>query len=683
MLPRSGSPSRVQESLPFMEARRLRKYRQQLHSQMPLIGGWLKDQALKTLVEDGSAEAVRAVADVVVQGDEEPLQQTALAALESLAAGGNVAAQESLCRLVVHHAHARARKIVLAAHYHPHEEAQRALFYFLTGQWDAYDKLDFDRHLLRAIYDAADEKLRNCIARQARRAGRLEWVDLVAGGRQGKRLAGMTDAEWTAALAVLTSGERTEDLWRLAQEAPPRWSAAILKAMKKPRTLVSEPERPAVDELAKLAKQWEDADFSPLLYHRMTLQGHQHQIRCLAFTASGKILASGSADHTVRLWRLADGELLRTLDAHVGWVNGLAPTPNGRMLVSVGRDGRLCLWRLPGGKPTAVIEGHAEAILAVKVTSDGKLLITASVDGLIRLWRLPDGHLLKTLGGHKGAISTLALSADDQLLASGGTDNTIRLWTLPDGRAGKTLEAPWNENGEGVVSLAISPDGKILASSARDGTIQLWGLPSGRSLKSLRLHTGYAGALVISPDSSLLASAGGEYAVQLWRLPGGRLLRTLEGHVQDDPRLILSQDGQLLASSSQGGWGPDHMIRVWSLQGRRWPPPRLLSGHRRTVTSLALSPDRMLLASGDDEGTIRVWGAELERLSRLPVGKARLKDLEWVQAALQSDTISETEQKTLAFIAALMRWRRRLDIFVGEPAARVIEVGEFDIEIEG
>jgi hypothetical protein len=37
----------------------------------------------------------------------------------------------------------------------------------------------------------------------------------------------------------------------------------------------------------------------------------------------------------------------------------------------------------------------------------------------------------------------------------------------------------------------------------------------------------------------------------------------------------------------------------------------------------------------------------------------------------------------LGFIAALLRWRRRSDILVDEAAPRVIELGEFDIEIEG
>ncbi len=666
-----------------MDARRLKKYRQQLRSRAPLIGGWLQDQALKTLVDDGSAEAVRVLAEAVACGEEEPQSQMALEALEGLAATKSVAAQEALCRLVIQHNHAPARKIVLAAGYEPHEESHRALFYFLTDQWNAYDKLDFDRHLLRAVYDVADEKLRNRIAVKARQAGRIEWVDLAAGGKQGKRLGVMTDAEWHAALAVLTSGERTQDLWRLAQEAPPRWSAAILKSIKRPRALVSEPERAAVEDLVRLAKQWEDKDYSALFSQRATLSGHGQQVRCLAFTAAGRILASGSADHKVRLWRVSDGALLQTLEAHIDWVNRLAATSDGRMLVSVGRDGRVCFWRLPSGKPTAVIEGHEEQILALALSTNGKLLATGGGEGVIRTWRLPDGKLLKTLKGHKGAVSTLVLGNDGNLLASGSADGTIRLWRLPGGKAAGTLEAHWNNQGDGLLALAISPDGELLASAGVDGSIQLWSLPAGRELKTMKFHTGCAYSLAISPDGRLLASAGGEYAVQLWRLPGGKLIKTLEGHVQEDACLIMSKDGKLLAGSSQGGWGPDHMVRVWSLHRRPWQPPRLLSGHTRTVASLALSPDGTMLASGDDEGRIRIWSAEIERLSRLPAGKATLQDLEWVQRALQSDTISESEQKALAFMAALLRWRRRLDILVGEPAPRLIEVGEFDIEIEG
>jgi WD40 repeat protein len=169
--------------------------------------------------------------------------------------------------------------------------------------------------------------------------------------------------------------------------------------------------------------------------------------------------------------------------------------------------------------------------------------------------------------------------------------------------------------------------------------------------------------------------------VRLWDLPSGRAVEALEGHTSANNCLVLSSDGRFLASSSGGGLGLDHEVRLWDLTGRK--AMRILIGHDRYVACLAMSQDGGLLASGSGDNTIRLWSAELDRLIHLPVGRAALKDLEWVQHVLRGKGISKAERKTLEFIAALIRWRRRSDILVEESAGRVIELGEFDIEIEG
>ena len=201
-----------------MDVGRIEKLRRQLRKRTPWLGGWLQNQALKTLAQDGSAEAVRLLAEAVVEAEDEALSTAAFDALRQLAAQANVAAQEALCRLVIQHDHPPARKIVMAAGYLPHDESKRALFYFLTERREEYESLDFDHRLLREAYDAGDASLRSRVAAKARQAGRLEWIEVVSGGKQGRRLGIMSEAEWQTAMTVLQARKGWPELWRLAQE---------------------------------------------------------------------------------------------------------------------------------------------------------------------------------------------------------------------------------------------------------------------------------------------------------------------------------------------------------------------------------------------------------------------------------------------------------------------------------
>jgi WD40 repeat protein len=664
-----------------MDAGRIEKLRQRLRNRIPLFGGWLQHQALKTLSQDGSAEAVRLLAEAVMEAEDDAFGAAALESLRQLAARGNVPAQEALCRLVIQHDHPRANKIVTAAGYLPHDESKRALFYFMTERWEEYESLDFDHRLLREAYDAGDARLRSRLAAKARQAGRLEWIEMVSGGKQGRRLGIMSESEWRTAVTLLEARKGWLDLWRLAQEAPPKWSARILQRLKKARWPIKEQDRAGFHELSRLASRWPDSDFRGLMHHRATLEGHQHEIRCLAISPSDPILASGSADHTVRLWDLVEPRLLGILEGHSGWVNCLAINPTGSVLASAGRDGHICLWRLPDGRTGKRLEGHGQTVFCLAISPDDGILASGSSDQTVRLWSLPSGDELGTLEGHEGGISCLAISPDGQILASGSADGTVRLWSLPAGRLLRTLDGHHGEELDGVLCLAISPDGSLLASGGVDSAVRLWKLPDGKLKRILEGHRESVYALAITPDSKALVSGGGDQAVRLWRLPGGRLLRTFQGHVSASSSLVISPDGELLASASGGGWGLDHTVRLWNLVKRR--PLRILTGHTRYATCLALSPDGRTLASGSGDNTIRLWSAELSRLSQLPVGRATLKDLEWIQTALAAPETSKAEKEALLFIAALIRWRRRLDILVDEVVPRVIELGAFDIEIEG
>lgn len=106
----------------------------------------------------------------------------------------------------------------------------------------------------------------------------------------------------------------------------------------------------------------------------------------VAFDPAGKMLASGSADNTVKLWEVESGKLLRTLEGHEGVVLNVAFDPMGRTLASGSTDETVRLWKVASGKLLRTLEGHTGSVGAVAFSVDGRLLTSKSGDGTSRLW---------------------------------------------------------------------------------------------------------------------------------------------------------------------------------------------------------------------------------------------------------------------------------------------------------
>jgi WD40 repeat protein len=558
----------------------------------------------------------------------------------ALAALQNPAAREELFRLIIETDQPLPREIAIAAGYAPPDPQQRALFYILTEQWAQYEALDFDQSLIQAVYQTANEWLQNRIATLTRQAGRAEFVNILAGGRQQRRLAEMTEGEWEVVFTLLTRQRQWAEMWRLAQAAPADWSVRLLQQLGQ---VSWQPER--ADEQAGFAElvalaaacEAEGLQVSPLICCQQTLEGQTGSVNDLAISPDGQLLVSGSDDHqTIQLWSLPTGKRLKSLSGHSAEVLSLAISPDGRLLASGSDDGAILLWRLPDGKFLSRLHKLTDPInhlVMSPVPLNGQtgqwLLASGSGDGLVRLWQLPGGRLLKELKGHAAS----------------------------------------------VVKLAASPDGQLLASGSRDQTIRLWQLPGGEPAQTLSGHTGSVNALAFSPNGRLLASGSLDQTIRLWRLPEGDLFKVLQGHGDAVVDLAVKSVGEpLLASGSL-----DRTVRLWRLSDGK--PLKTLSGHQEWVMSLTFSPDGRLLASGSYDHRIKLWASDLSRLAATPAGQTSLADLEWVQETLQKGKVSLAERDWLAFILALMRWRRRFDIEV-EEADRHISVGEFDIELE-
>src|SRR6266568_499061 len=98
---------------------------------------------------------------------------------------------------------------------------------------------------------------------------------------------------------------------------------------------------------------------------RQTLRGHSAEIFRIAWSPDGRVLASGSADNTIRLWDVQMGQALRTLEGHTESVPYVAWSPNGRVLASGSFDSTIRLWDGQTGQTLGTLEGHSGDINSV------------------------------------------------------------------------------------------------------------------------------------------------------------------------------------------------------------------------------------------------------------------------------------------------------------------------------
>jgi len=104
----------------------------------------------------------------------------------------------------------------------------------------------------------------------------------------------------------------------------------------------------------------------------------------MAFSPNGKLVVSGSHDHTVRVWDAATGSSLYTLEGHSDWVNAVAFSADGKLVASGSDDSTVRLWDTARGMLWDTLKAD-ETVHEVAFSPDGSHLRTDRTDrGILR-----------------------------------------------------------------------------------------------------------------------------------------------------------------------------------------------------------------------------------------------------------------------------------------------------------
>jgi WD40 repeat protein len=277
------------------------------------------------------------------------------------------------------------------------------------------------------------------------------------------------------------------------------------------------------------------------------------------------LLASGYFDQVVRLWNIQDDQSM-SFRGHTDAVRAVALSADGQLLASGGgsADPTIKLWRVRDGQCLRNLLGHTNEIWSVAFSPDGQMLASGSTDQTIRLWSTLTGQCLQILAGHSHWVMSVAFSPQQAILASAGFDRTIKFW---NGQTGECIQT-WQGNQLNICSIAFSPGGDILASGSVDRTIGLWNVATGECFRVLPGHTHFVWSVAFSPDGQLLASGSFDHTVRIWDVYTGQCLKVLEGHTNGVFSVaFVPQHGTRLAHHPWlASAGADATIRVWDIE---------------------------------------------------------------------------------------------------------------------
>lgn len=300
-----------------------------------------------------------------------------------------------------------------------------------------------------------------------------------------------------------------------------------------------------------MVRVW-DARDGKFLYD---LRGHEGAVLTLGFSLESAWLFSGSADRTMRVWDLSYGTVstihpyFDRVDAigtlAVGGTQKLIASASGPF-ASGSLDHSIKLWQSHFDRPVRVLAGHAANVGSVAFAPGSDRLASASTDGTLKLWDTRNGECLLTQSTPV-QIDVLDFAPDASWLAAGLADGTVRVL---DPRTLETLRK-WPAHQRPVQSLAVSRDGRWIATGGGDGNIIVWDAATGGEVRRFANVTSQYLPLAFHPTQPVLAFGQRDDLIVHASIETGEVLF----------QRVLFSDGEWLA------WNPARMLYVASPRG--------------------------------------------------------------------------------------------------------------------
>ena len=271
--------------------------------------------------------------------------------------------------------------------YEPHASAVRCLTFSRDGKTlFAGGGLAAQSGELR-IWDVASEELLNTLEIHA------DTIESIAISPDETKLLTASMDEYSAILSIAQEAEvGNETTTWLSQHV-----GRVLCALYHPDGTYF-----ATGSEDKTIKVWHPENHTVLV----NFDGNDDAVYSLAYAAGDELIVSGSADNTIRSWRVTvggtsgpeayTGALVREYNGHQGPVYSVdcGMWNNQEIIVSGSADTSVIIWNLRSGNRRRTFDESTDAVYAVQLSPNGRLVAAGGRDGVVRIWHIGNSQLI-------------------------------------------------------------------------------------------------------------------------------------------------------------------------------------------------------------------------------------------------------------------------------------------------
>lgn len=349
---------------------------------------------------------------------------------------------------------------------------------------------------------------------------------------------------------------------------------------------------------------------------------HGGEIKALARSPDGKLIAVASSDKSANVWIASTGQAVISMSMNdpesyersnhfeqaAEDANEIASlvefSPNGSVLL--GAYGSCAfLWSLETHTLLHKVchldrmESDLTAISAAHFSPDGKTFLTASLDSTVRIWSVASGSQLRLFQVGNDYVRSARFSPDGRYIIATSNGGIAVILSV---ESGKRLTDFRQHKGR-VFAGAFSPDGTRVVTASDDNTVRVWDPMTGHQFAVL-WHSGFVYTAEYSKDGHYVVTTSADGNARLWNSATGELLVTYAGHSGPVVSATFSCGAhQLLTSSADG------TARIWDVSTGTLL--NIFAGAAGRLSDAIFNPDCSRVITAGEDQAVRFWSTNV------------------------------------------------------------------------